>query len=209
MKKNVLAGIATSLLIGCLAASTALAATVSGKLTIPGGKTVLLNDATVQLAILEKSSDTKGRLIAQSMMAAESSLPLPFSIGYDPTSLKKNKAYEITATVSALNGRLRWFGTAPLSKGAQSPSNVAINLVESDPTAEGVEFFTYDFDGFRILARYGDDLVTLYTPEGAISLPLDVSASGARFFDGRTTFWTKGQEAYFETSGRLLTSITP
>ncbi|GEM_PF-738260 len=37
-----------------------------------------------------------------------------------------------------------------------------------------------------------------------VELPLAISASGARYTDGKTTFWTKGNEALFESPGLNL-----
>jgi membrane-bound inhibitor of C-type lysozyme len=42
--------------------------------------------------------------------------------------------------------------------------------------------------------------------EGEISLPLVRSASGAKYSDGRTTFWGKGKEAFIEIDGRIVYS---
>ncbi|PIE54356.1 MAG: hypothetical protein CSA35_06465 [Dethiosulfovibrio peptidovorans] len=201
--KSLFAGIAASLL-AVVMGSMASAATISGTLVMSNGKAMILNQATVQLAVWENSSQSDERLVSQSVMCAESQVPLPFSIEYDPASLKDDKAYEVTATISAMNGRLRWIGSVPLPQKGTSTSNVTVPLVEVDPTAETAEVLTYVFDGFRILARFGDDSVTLYMPEGTKTLPLAVSASGARFSDGETTFWTKRKEVYLETSGHLV-----
>lgn len=48
------------------------------------------------------------------------------------------------------------------------------------------------------------DFAMLTLGEREISLPLVPSASGAKYSDGRTTFWGKGQEAFVEMDGRIV-----
>lgn len=48
------------------------------------------------------------------------------------------------------------------------------------------------------------DTVTVTLPDGVVTLPHVVSASGARYSDGTTTFWNKGDEATIEISGETV-----
>ena len=41
------------------------------------------------------------------------------------------------------------------------------------------------------------------------TLPLTPSGSGARYSDGKTTFWTKGNEALLEMSGKAVNCKAP
>lgn len=50
-------------------------------------------------------------------------------------------------------------------------------------------------DGTAFTARYADNSVRLYLPGKTVKLPRTRSASGARYADGKTIYWTKGDEA--------------
>ncbi len=63
----------------------------------------------------------------------------------------------------------------------------------------------YGCGGFALEARFAGEAVRLTLPgDKVMALPLAVSASGARYADGATTFWTKGSEAMFESRERGL-----
>ena len=47
------------------------------------------------------------------------------------------------------------------------------------------------------------DTVMVALPDGTVTLPRTVSGSGARYSDGTTTFWNKGDEALVEVDGEI------
>ena len=61
-----------------------------------------------------------------------------------------------------------------------------------------------------IVADYGQEKrsVTLYTQGQTFRLPPAMSASGARYSDGRTTLWEHQGKATFETTGVSLTDCS-
>jgi membrane-bound inhibitor of C-type lysozyme len=69
------------------------------------------------------------------------------------------------------------------------------------------QFVTYRYDEEKSLVVVFDskgDFAMLTLGEREISLPLVPSASGAKYSDGRTTFWGKGVEAFVEIDGRIV-----
>jgi membrane-bound inhibitor of C-type lysozyme len=48
------------------------------------------------------------------------------------------------------------------------------------------------------------DTATVTLPDGTVTLPRAESASGARYSDGTTTFWNKGDEAFVEVNGETV-----
>jgi hypothetical protein len=56
-------------------------------------------------------------------------------------------------------------------------------------------------DGFRFSTRPRNDSIVVSLPEGAVSLPPVTAASGARYWGGGVTFWSKGPEAGLEMPG--------
>jgi len=64
----------------------------------------------------------------------------------------------------------------------------------------------FDCDTLALTATFHEDHVVIEVPEQrALTLPHVVSASGARYSNGPTTFWNKGREATFEWHGRTQT----
>lgn len=56
----------------------------------------------------------------------------------------------------------------------------------------------------RLVASYEEGSVWLFLPEQTLRLPQVISASGARFSDGQTTFWNKGVQARLEYQGQVF-----
>ena len=50
----------------------------------------------------------------------------------------------------------------------------------------------------------GANTVTVTLPDETITLPRAESGSGARYSDGTTTFWNKGDEAMVEINGETI-----
>jgi len=72
--------------------------------------------------------------------------------------------------------------------------------VQSSPTA-----YTYTCsETLRFTARFEQDAAVLTLPDREIRLPQVVSGSGARYSDGTTTFWIKGEEASLEIDGKTF-----
>ena len=47
---------------------------------------------------------------------------------------------------------------------------------------------------------------TVTLPDGTLELPQVEAASGARYSDGTTTFWTKGDEAFVQVNDETVIS---
>lgn len=56
-------------------------------------------------------------------------------------------------------------------------------------------------NGARLEAVFKDNKVVLTLPDKTLTLPQSESGSGARYSDGITTFWIKGQEGFVEVDG--------
>lgn len=53
-------------------------------------------------------------------------------------------------------------------------------------------------DGSTFVSRIEGETAWLFLPTGTISLPHIPSGSGTKYTDGKTTFWSKGEEAMLE-----------
>lgn len=64
--------------------------------------------------------------------------------------------------------------------------------------------FTYDFFGMTLDVQFIEGAAILFFPDGPLELPQAVSGSGARYTDGETTFWIKGDDARLEMTGSVM-----
>jgi uncharacterized membrane protein len=62
----------------------------------------------------------------------------------------------------------------------------------------------FDCGGEIVPIVFHADRSVITLPDRELTLPQAMSASGARYSDGATTFWNKGNEATFEIGGRSL-----
>jgi para-nitrobenzyl esterase len=73
------------------------------------------------------------------------------------------------------------------------------------PAAASVRTIAYrcpDHGGFRVsMAAAGTSVRLEGLASGPVTLPIVRSASGARYSDGRTTYWSRGAEATIERAG--------
>jgi len=87
----------------------------------------------------------------------------------------------------------------PRPAGGQVPFQLARTIVYRCPDQAG---FTVTMDAAGSSVRL-EGLVS-----GPVTLPLAPSASGARYSDGQTTYWSKGFEALFEAHGEPSRTCT-
>ena len=62
--------------------------------------------------------------------------------------------------------------------------------------------YTYTCSDLRFTARFEAETAVLTFPDRELRLPQVLSGSGARYSDGTTTFWIKGDEATLEIDGK-------
>ena len=61
---------------------------------------------------------------------------------------------------------------------------------------------------YQFVARVENDNVWLFLPGQTISLPQVTSASGAKYTNGKITFWSKGEEALLQTPSQTYRNCT-
>jgi len=73
------------------------------------------------------------------------------------------------------------------------------------PTAGGPVTLFYDCDGRRFTVRVHADTASVMVPDRTFVLLREPAASGEKYSDGSTTFWSKGDEATLTLAGRTYT----
>ncbi len=80
-----------------------------------------------------------------------------------------------------------------------------LSILQAEETAPRT--YAYDCNnGTRLTARFENDTLWLFLPEKTVHLPHAPTASGTKYADANTTFWTRGNEAMLLRRGRQNTS---
>lgn len=66
--------------------------------------------------------------------------------------------------------------------------------------------FFFECEDLDFTARHDQRGIFLFLPGRTLLLPETPSASGAKYTDGETTFWSKGEEALLEADGKTYAS---
>ncbi|BCT94085.1 hypothetical protein LYSHEL_31120 [Lysobacter helvus] len=165
-------------------------------------------DFTVQL-IDNQLADTPKAVIATTTLEDVAGPPYDFALQYDPAKLRPNGQYGLSATLRGADGGLLFVtGTrVPVTIGdtkvvefrmvrasAGDAPQPAAQLNRTQWTCGGMTFAAvFDMTNGR---------VELALPDGALSLPQAVSASGARYNDHLgNEFWTKGSSGTLTRAG--------
>jgi putative lipoprotein len=69
---------------------------------------------------------------------------------------------------------------------------------ERPPLATTPKAFAYDCDELAFTVRIAEDTAQVFLPDRSFTLPRVPAASGAKYRDGATVFWSKGDEALLE-----------
>lgn len=75
-------------------------------------------------------------------------------------------------------------------------------LAGCSPEPSSVATYAYTCSDYRFTARFEPEAAVLTLPDRELRLPQAISASGARYSDGVTTFWIKGDQATLEIDGK-------
>jgi membrane-bound inhibitor of C-type lysozyme len=76
--------------------------------------------------------------------------------------------------------------------------------LDKAPTTKKFHYLCEDGKSFTLELNTKEDCVLLTLEDKPIKLPRVVSGSGARYSNGRTTVWLKGQEAFIEMDGKMI-----
>ncbi|KGQ20463.1 MliC domain containing protein [Lysobacter dokdonensis DS-58] len=169
-------------------------ATYLERIKIPPGADFTVNLVDTQLA------DTPAAVIATTTLEDVAGPPYEFALQYDPAKVRANGRYALSATLRGVDGGLLFNtpSSIPVVPGDQKVVEFRMTRVSTgdapQPPAQTTRS-TWTCDGMTFDAVFdiAGERVDLALPSGAVSLPLAVSASGARYADHLgNEFWTKG-----------------
>lgn len=148
-----------------------------------------------------------GGFVAQQTLQPKTQVPIPFDLRYLPQTIDRSHRYAISATILDNRDEVLWTSESiPVSFTEQDkPVTIllvrAVNPNTATPPPAARTTMPFKCDEISLIARFDAESVEIMLPGRTIKLPQVVSGSGARYTDGSTTFWNKGDTALFETNG--------
>ena len=126
--------------------------------------------------------------------------PYDFALQYDPAKLRADGRYALAAVLRGADGAVLFTTPAPVPVKTGDANIVEFRMVRAGagdvPQPAGqLQRTHWTCDGMTLDAAFDTEgrRVELALPDGMLSLPLAISASGARYLDHRgNEFWTKG-----------------
>jgi len=187
--------------------------------TVSYRERIALAPGSTVIVTLEDTSkaDAKATLLGESRIPIErSQAPITFAIEVDAGRIDPRHRYAVRARILDPQGALRWTSTqAYLVMTGGHPNSVdvlveAIRVSAVDTSAAVARSTTLVFtcDGVEFLVRIGPSHVELVLPDRTLVLPQVPAASGAKYQEGSTLFWSRGNKARIEADGKAYPACT-
>jgi putative lipoprotein len=169
------------------------------RIALPGG-------AVVRVTLLDVSLlDAPERVIAEQEIHPTAQVPIPFALAFDRAAIDPERRYGLRASIADATGRVLWATAAShpaLTQGAPDSATIVVQRPREGSAPAGPRVFAYACDGFAFRVEVTRERALLFLPgRGSRSLPAARAASGAKYTDGSTIYWSKGDEALLTLDG--------
>jgi len=143
-------------------------------------------------------------------------VPIPFVIEVEAGRIDPRHRHAVRARILDPQGALRWTSTQAypvLTGGHPSSVDVQVEGIGSQAASTGAApprsgTLVFTCDDVEFLVRVGSNQVELVLPDRTLVLPQVPAASGAKYQQGRTLFWNRGDEARIEVEGKVYPACT-
>ena len=164
-------------------------------------------DAVVRVTLLDVSLlDMPARVLAEQEIRPSGQVPVLFALGYDRAAIDPARHYALRATISDADGRPLWTtATAERVLTDGAPDSAQLVLVRGGAAPVGPRVLAYACEGLTFRVEVTKERALLFLPGRSLTLAAVPSASGAKYADGSTTFWSKGVEAMLTLDGAEYT----
>lgn len=186
---------------------------VSG--TVSYRERIALAPGSLVIVTLEDTSkaDTIATKLGEARITIErKQVPIAFAIEVEPGRIDPRHRYAVRARILDPQGALRWTSTQayPVITGGH-PGSVDVQVEgirsptgpDAAPVSSRTLIFVCDAGEFHV--RMSPGQVELVLPDRTLVLPQVPAASGARYQEGQTLFWDRGNEARLEIDGKVYT----
>jgi putative lipoprotein len=183
--------------------------------TVSYRERIALAPGSLVIVTLEDTSkaDTIATVLGEARITIErNQVPISFVIEVEPGRIDPRHRYALRARILDPQGALRWTSTqAYLVITGGHPNSVDIQVeairrpVAADPgaAASPSQVLVLDCDEREFHLRVNPGQVELVLPDRTLVLPQVPAASGARYQEGHSLFWKRGNEARLEIDGKV------
>lgn len=152
--------------------------------------------------------DASGSFVAQQTLRPRTEVPVAFDLRYLPSAIDTTHRYTLHAAIVDARDELLWISpeptpilfidadNKPLVLTVERALNPSVAPQHAANTIAGFKCADFSF-----LAKFFTDKVEIALAGRTLSLPQVLSGSGARYSDGKTTFWIKDDSAQFHMDG--------
>jgi putative lipoprotein len=165
-------------------------------------RSALPEGAVLRVMLLDVSLvDAPERVIAERELRPAGQVPIPFSLEFAGDEIVRERRYALRAALLGPDRRTLFATPAAvpvLTRGA--PDTVELLLQRSAAPA-GTRVVAYDCEGLSFRVELAAERARLLLPGRSLELPKAPAASGAKYSDGTTTFWSRGDEALLALDG--------
>ncbi|MES2026344.1 MAG: YbaY family lipoprotein [Pseudomonadota bacterium] len=208
--RSVLTLLALSMLVtACAQFKSEKTAPLSGRVSgsvIYKERIALPPDAKIVVTLEDVSfADKSSTFIAQQTLRPTGQVPIPFDLRYIPSAIDLRHRYVVRAVILDNQDALMWTSTESypvLFNEPEKPLTIMLQRVAETVTPKSNAVAAFKCDDLEFIAKFPNtDKVEILLAGRTLTLPHVISGSGARYSDGSTTFWGKGNEALFEMNG--------
>jgi putative lipoprotein len=200
-RRPALALVALALAAAC--ASPAGPGSVSGSLSYRE-RMALPEGAVARVMLVDIAAiGAPERVISEREIRPAGQVPIAFVLDFAPGQIEPERRYGVRATIAGPDGRPLWATAAAapvLTQGAPETVELWLQRVATG-AAPGTRVLAYDCAGLAFRVEVSRERARLLLSGRSVTLPAVPSASGAKYSDGSTTFWSKGDEASLSLDG--------
>jgi putative lipoprotein len=169
-------------------------------------RVALAPGARVEVVLLDVSLvDAPAQVIAKTeRVTSGEQVPIPFALDYDRGALERGHRYGLHAKITGADGRVAWATAASqpvLGAGDPAEPSLLLAPVATHAVPGGPRVLAYACEGFAFRVEVTPERATLFLPGRTVTLPAQPAASGAKYSDGTTTYWSKGDKALLDDAG--------
>ena len=185
----------------------ALSGRVTGTVTYRE-RIALPSDAKIVVSLEDVSrKDVSGTFVGSQTLRPKGQVPIAFDLRYIPSAIDRRHSYAMRAMIVDARDEVLWTSTESypvLFNQPEQPIAITVERVVN-PNAQTLPaqntITGFKCDDFAFIAKFLDSKVEIALAGRTLTLPQVISGSGARYSDGATTFWNKGDTALFEMNG--------
>ena len=144
------------------------------------------------------------RVVAEREIHPAGQVPIAFALDVAPGQIASERRYGLRATIAGPDGRTLWATAAAvpvLTQGAPDEVELRLERVSAASPPAATRLLAYDCGEFAFRVELAKERALLFLPGRSVTLAPVPAASGAKYSDGRTTFWSKGDEASLDVDG--------